>query len=287
MSTTPAVSNDEMQAYWNGPAGEKWVRLQDQLDVGLQPFADAVFAAAMLQTGEAVLDVGCGCGATTLQAAKLVGTSGRATGVDISAPMITRARDRACAQNLGNASFACVDAQSGQPDGTPFDVLVSRFGVMFFSDPEKAFAKLRGSIRPSGRLSFICWQGLDRNPWLLLPALAAMKHVAIQPPADPQAPGPFAFADADRVSKILVAAGWRDVAYAPFERPIAIGGDKLEDAVEFMMEMGPAAQALRDADDATRHQVRESLAEAMSPHLRPGGVQMDSAAWVFTAKSAS
>lgn len=285
MSGTNAAQPTEMQTYWNGPAGEKWVRLQARLDAGLRPFADAMFGAAALTAGESVVDVGCGCGATTLEAARLVGRNGRALGADISAPMIERAKERARELGVTNAAFQCIDAEAEQIAEGAFDVLVSRFGVMFFSAPDRAFALLRRAIRPTGRLAFVCWQPVDRNPWLLLPTLAAMQHIEIQRPADPTAPGPFAFGDPERVRGILSSAGWGSVEYAPFERPIAVGGESLEEAVDFMMQMGPAAQALQEADDETRIRVRTSLADTMRPFERDGGVQMDSAAWIFTAKN--
>lgn len=277
-------SNDEMKAYWNGVAGEKWVRLESRLDAGLEPFSDALFTASALEPGESVLDVGCGCGATTLEAARRVGAGGRALGVDISRPMVERATERARVLARTGARFECLDAQLDELGGKSFDVVLSRFGVMFFSDPEAAFRNLRRSMRPGGRLAFVCWQKLDRNPWMLLPTLAAMKHVTIQRPADPNAPGPFAFSDGERVSGILRAAGFRDVEAEVLELPLAVGGGGLDDAVDFMMEMGPAAQALSEADTRVRAQVREAIREVMTHHLEAGEVRMPSAAWLFRAR---
>jgi SAM-dependent methyltransferase len=279
--------NAQMHEYWNGLDGEKWVRLERRLDEGLQPFADGLFAAAHLRAGERVLDVGCGCGATTLEAAKRVGPQGRALGVDISAIMLTRARERARELGLANATFEVVDAQSDPLPAGQFDAILSRFGVMFFAHPETAFANLLTALRPGGRLAFVCWQKIDANPWMFLPTLAAMQHVTVQRPADPHAPGPFAFADADRVRGLLERAGWRDVSTSRFEIPFASGGGgSLEEAVDFMMEMGPAAQALREADEATRARVRQAITETMKPFERDGGVLMDAAAWIFTARRA-
>jgi len=284
--TTPHP-NAQMHEYWNGLAGEKWVRLEHRLDESLQPFADGLFAAARLHSGERVLDIGCGCGATTLESARRVGPEGRALGVDISAIMLTRARERARELGLGNATFEVVDAQSDPLPAGEFDVVISRFGVMFFAHPEAAFANLLSALRPGGRLAFVCWQKIDANPWMFLPTLAAMQHVAIQRPTDPHAPGPFAFADADRVRGLMERAGWRDVTTSRFEIPFAAGGGgSLDEAVDFMMEMGPAAQALRESDAATRARVREAIYETMKPFERNGGVLMDAAAWIFSARRA-
>ena len=281
--TTPR-DNAEMHEYWNGLAGEKWVRLESRLDEGLRPFADGLFSAARLREGERILDVGCGCGATTLEAARRVGPEGRAVGLDISAIMLTRARERARDLGLANTAFELVDAQSEAIPMGEFDAIISRFGVMFFSHPELAFRNLLSAARHGGRLAFVCWQKIDANPWMLLPTLAAMQHVTVRRPADPYSPGPFAFADAERVRGLMETAGWRNVSISRFEIPFASGGGgSLDDAVDFMMEMGPAAQALREADAATRARARQSIYETMKPYERNGAVLMDAAAWIFTA----
>lgn len=273
-----------MHEYWNGLAGEKWVRLERRLDEGLHPFAEGLFAAAQLQPGGRVLDVGCGCGATTLEAAKRVGPTGRAVGIDISAIMLTRARERARELGLDNATFELADAQSDTLPATGFDAIISRFGVMFFAHPETAFRNLLTAVRRGGRMTFVCWQKIDANPWMLLPMLAVMQHVTVQRPADPNAPGPFAFADAERVRRLMESAGWKDVAASRFEIPFASGGGgSLDDAVDFMMEMGPAAEPVRAADDETRARVRQSIYDTMKPYERNGTVLMDAAAWIFTA----
>jgi len=281
----PTHPNAQMHEYWNGLAGEKWVRLEQRLDEGLKPFADGLFTAAGLRPGEQVLDVGCGCGATTLEAARRVGPEGRAVGVDISAIMLTRARERAEEQGLDNARFELVDAQSDRLPRAEFDAIISRFGVMFFAHPEAAFANLLTALAPAGRIAFVCWQKLEANPWMLVPTLAAMQHVVVQRPADPHSPGPFAFADAERVHRLMEAAGWQDVAVSRFEIPFASGGGgTLDETVDFMMEMGPAAPALREADSETRVRVRQAIYEAMKPYEKNGGVLMDAAAWIFTAR---
>ena len=283
-STTRA--NAQMTDYWNGVAGDKWVRLESILDEQLRPFGDAVLDAAQLRAGERVLDIGCGCGATTLDAARAVGAEGRATGVDISLAMLARAAERARAQKLGQARFECADAQVQRFEPASADAVISRFGVMFFDDPKAAFANISRAAKRGGRLAFVCWQGFQNNPWMAVPTMAAMQFVTIQPPADPYAPGPMAFADAERVRGILAGAGWTSVEARPLELEVSIaGGASLDDAVAFMMEMGPAAVALREADAATREKARTAITEALSRYATPGGVVMGGAAWVFTARA--
>ena len=282
-----ARANAQMTEYWNGTAGDKWVRLETILDDQLRPFGDAVLAAARLRSGERVLDIGCGCGATTLDAARAVGAEGRATGVDLSRAMLARAALRARTEKLPQARFECADAQVQPFEPGSADAIVSRFGVMFFDDPKAAFANIARAMKRGGRLAFVCWQGFQMNPWMAVPTMAAMQFVTVQPPTDPYAPGPMAFADAERVRSILAAAGWSSIDVMPLELEVAIaGGAPLADAVGFMMEMGPAAVALREADDATRERARGAIADALSRYATPSGVRMGSAAWVFTARAA-
>jgi SAM-dependent methyltransferase len=167
------------------------------------------------------------------------------------------------------------------------DAVVSRFGVMFFDDPTVAFANLARATKRGGRLAFVCWQGIGANPWMAVPTMAAMQFIKIEPPADPNAPGPFAFADAERVRGILASAGWTSIDTHPLELDVTVGGGApLAEAVDFRMEMGPAAQPLRDADAATRDRVRGAVRDALTPYATPQGVRMGSAAWVFTARAA-
>jgi SAM-dependent methyltransferase len=279
-------TNAQMTDYWNGSAGEKWVRLEAVLDEQLRPFGDAVIAAARLKPGEHVLDVGCGCGATTLDAARSVGSSGVATGVDISRPMLARAAERARSLGLGQAHFECADAQTHPFASAAMDAVISRFGVMFFDDPKAAFANLARATKRGGRLVFVCWQSIAANPWMALPMIAAMQHITIERPTDPTAPGPFAFADGERVSGILANAGWAGINVHSLELQLSVGGGaSLAEAADFMMELGPTAQPLKDADAATRERVRAAITEAIAPYATEGEVKMGSAAWVITARA--
>lgn len=281
-----ATPNAEMTRYWNEVSGPKWVALQEGIDRQIEPIGAAVIERAALRPGENVLDVGCGCGATSLAAARAVAPGGEVRGLDLSAPMLARAAERAREEGLRNLCFERGDAQTVTLPQR-FDVLLSRFGVMFFDAPEAAFANLRRALRPGGRVAFACWQAIGRNPWMTVPVGAVAKVVSLPPPPAPDAPGPFAFADDARVRRILDAAGFTDVALESFERELAIGPGDLDGAVHMMLSMGPAATALREAPDgaAKEAEVAAAVREALAPYLRSDGVRMASASWIVTARN--
>jgi SAM-dependent methyltransferase len=240
---------------------------------------------ARVAEGERVLDVGCGCGQTTLQLAARVGPGGSVTAVDISTPMLERARLRAAAERLSHVRFVNADAQLAPVAEAAFDLVFSRFGVMFFSDPPAAFANLRACLAPRGRVAFVCWQALKNNEWVRVPLMAAAQHTPLPAPAAPGTPGPFAFADPAHVRAILDAAGFADIAIEPLEGELAVGGvgGGLEQAVAHLMEMGPMAAALREAPEAARPKVMAAVREALAPYASPAGVKLGYAAWIVHA----
>lgn len=278
-------SNADQIAYWNQVGGPKWVRYQAMLDHQLDGIGSIVMDAAALSAGESVLDVGCGCGSTTLELARRVGGRGRATGIDISRPMLELARERARAAGVANADFVEADAQvhAFRPD---HDVLFSRFGVMFFDDPTRAFANLHRALRGGGRLAFACWQALPRNPWMAMPMMAALEHVSVEAPASPHAPGPFAFADSTRVEGILAGAGFRGVEVKPLDVSISIGGGvSLDETVEFLLEMGPLGRVLGSQADDVKAKVSAAVRSVIEGHAGKDGVTMAGAIWVVTARA--
>ncbi len=274
---------DQIQ-YWNEVGGPKWVALHDVISAQIRPLGALAMDRAGLAAGERVLDVGCGIGDTTLDLGRRVGPGGAVVGVDVSAPMLDRARAAALSAGAANVAFENADAQTAALPG-PFDVLYSRFGVMFFADPEAAFANLRRALRPGARLAFVCWRSLQENPWLVVPTLAVARHLPLPQP-DPHAPGPFAFADAARVGAILSRAGFVRVHHEPIDRELSVaGGRSLDETVDFLLQMGPASAALRQANAAPElvDRVRADLREAIAPHAGPEGVRMGGAVWVVTA----
>jgi SAM-dependent methyltransferase len=278
--------NAEQIVYWNDQAGPKWVAVQALIDDQIRPLGHLAMERAQLRAGERVLDVGCGCGDTSLELARRTAPGGSVHGVDISAPMLERARAQATATGAA-AQFTRADAQTHAFGAASFDVLFSRFGVMFFADPTAAFANLRRALRPQGRLAFVCWQAVGDNPWMFVPFVAALQHLAPPPLPAPGAPGPFAFADADDVRRILGGAGFTDVALEPVRMTLSVGGGQdLDATVDFLLQMGPAARALREATDPTIvPRVAAAVREALVPYETPTGVRMDSASWIVTARA--
>jgi SAM-dependent methyltransferase len=278
-------TNTEQVTYWNEVGGPKWVRYQEMLDRQLDAIGRLVMDAARVAEGETVLDVGCGCGTTSLELADRVGKHGSVMGIDISRPMLEWARERAAKGKVTNVTFTHADAQAHmfRPE---FDLLYSRFGVMFFEDPPGAFANLHNAMKPGGRLAFACWQAIHRNPWLGVPLMAAMKHITVELPATPDAPGPFAFADAERVERILTAGGFRDVRVEGHDVGIALGGGtSLEEATKLVMDLGPLARVMADASPQERRVVEDEVREAISGSMTPRGVEMPGAIWIVTASA--
>lgn len=283
--TETSLANAQQIEYWNAITGPKWVALTDLIDAQIAPIGLAAIDAAAPRPGERVLDVGCGCGPTTLELARRVGASGSVSGVDISQPMLAEARRRAAGAVGAPIDFTVADAQTHTFEAGAFDLIFSRFGVMFFEDPRAAFANLRRALRAGGRLAFACWQEPARNPWMVVPAAAAAKHVALPAPAHPHAPGPFAFADAERVRGIVEGGGFERVSIEPIERTMLIGaGLDLDRILDFLVQMGPAGAALRDATPEVSAAVRESIREAVKPYYDGTGLRMDAAAWCVTAR---
>ncbi len=269
---------------WNGSVGEHWAAQQEKNDRLIKAFGDAALAAAGAKAGEQVLDVGCGCGDTSLALVYSVGVTGRVVGVDVSAPMLAVARGRANGRE--NLTFIEADASRAELPG-PFDLLYSRFGVMFFDDPEGAFRHMRGAMKDGGRLAFACWQAAKDNPWAMVPMLAAREASGLNlPPPDPHAPGPFAFADAERVKGILERAGFGSVKAETFEAPMFLGSS-VRSAAEGCTKMGPASRLAREAGKDKLPAITEAIEKALTPlAATDGSVALPGRIWVVTARTA-
>ena len=285
--TTPLAAqgpNAEQIEYWNSAQGAKWVSYQERLDPLIEPFSEFTLDRAGVAAGERAIDVGCGCGATCLALARRVGPRGRVLGIDISAVMLERARERARAAGAAQIELANVDAQTHAFAPSDYDLVFSRFGVMFFADPSRAFANLRTALRPGGRVAFACWRPLAENPWMLIPMAAIAAFIPPPPPPPPDAPGPFAFGDRERVRKILGEAGFVRIEVEPHDRDIVLGGT-LDDATEFALNAGPASRLLVSAGEADRARARSAVRDAFAPHARRGRVALGSAIWCVTARN--
>jgi len=277
--------NAEQITYWNEESGAKWVDMGPHLDDQIAPLGLATMEHAGIAAGERVLDVGCGCGQTSLQLAERVDPGGEVVGIDISTVMLARARQRAGEAGVANVRFENADAQTHAFDPKRFDVVFSRFGVMFFADPPAAFGNLRAALAPDGRLAILCWQEIQKNPWMLVPLAAAAQHVGMPERPPPGAPGPFSFADSEHVHAILEAAGFAEIAFESLEKPLIVGGrGSLEDTVRFVLQVGPTGRLLADKSESERATVAQSVQEALAPFATDVGVRMDCAAWIVTAR---
>jgi SAM-dependent methyltransferase len=283
-----AEKNSDQIADWNDQGGERWVANQARLDAMVAVFGQAAIKAAAPATGERVLDVGCGAGASSLALAARVGAGGRVLGVDISEALIGRAR--ALAPQDTPALFRVADASSAElPEGV-FDILFSRFGVMFFGDPTGAFAHMRRALRPGGRVAFVCWRGAAENDWMRLPMGAMQGIVPLAAPPDPEAPGPFSFGERGRVARILTAAGFTDIAIAPFDASVPFGeggtrGAAIDDAVKMALEVGPLSRALADQPDDIRARAMAAVRAVFAGLAGERSVMIAGAAWIVTARN--
>jgi SAM-dependent methyltransferase len=276
--------NADQIAYWNGPGGQRWASRQQAQDILLAPVADVLIDRAKPRAGERVIDIGCGSGATTIAFAHEVGPSGHVLGVDVSGPMLERARQSA--PKGAAIDFVLADATIYPFEPASFDLLASRFGVMFFADPAKSFANIRKALRPSGRLTFACWREPRENPWMMAPLQAVYKHVPKLPQQGPEDPGPFAFASETRVHRILGEAGFGGIAMeaCPLSLDIAIGRG-LEAAVQGALEIGPASRALEGQPAELREAATNSVRETLAPFVRGGTVPLAASIWIVTARA--
>jgi SAM-dependent methyltransferase len=276
--------NADQIAYWNGPGGERWAKRQAAQDIVLKPVLDLLVDRAAPQAGERVVDVGCGSGASSFALAAKVAPGGQVFGVDISEPMLTRAR-QSTPPGLP-VEFALADATVYPFAPASFDLLASRFGVMFFADPVLSFANLHKAMRRNGRLAFICWQEPRENPFFMAPLQAVYKHVPKMPPVGPEDPGPFAFASEARVTRILGDAGFSDIAMEPCRVELDIAtGRGMDAAIQSALEIGPASRALEGHPDDVRAAAIASMREALSPFAKGDTVPLPGAIWIVTARA--
>ncbi|MFF3884935.1 class I SAM-dependent methyltransferase [Streptomyces sp. NPDC001914] len=277
---------DEQAARWNGPSGNAWVGAQDMVDALFAPLEELLVGTFPAGQGGRVLDVGCGTGGTTVAIARRLGAGGRCVGVDISEPMVEAARVRAGreeGEGAGAVSFLRADAQDHvfEPAGV-FDAVVSRFGVMFFSDPLRAFANLRRAASDDAVLRFIVWRGIAENPFMTTAERAAAPLLPGLPAREPEAPGQFALADAGRVRRLLEGAGWGGVGLRAVDVECVMAEKEL---VPYFSRFGPVGIALRDVDEATRARVVPTVRAAFEPYVSGEEVRFTAACWQIDAQA--
>ena len=274
--------NEEMRRHWNDTAGPEWLEREVEFVAALAPFGAELLRRAAPDAGAHVLDVGCGFGETTAAIAAAVGPRGRVMGIDISAPMLERARART--SGLTNVIWRQDDAQTAALPAGHFDLVVSRFGVMFFDDPVAALGNIRSATKPGGRLHFVCWQPAERNPWYTLPSRVLAPYLDVPAPAA-GGPGPFAFADPARVRAILTDAGWHSVAIDGFDASMVEGAGGPVDRVIRHMVRGPVAAALAAAPEERRVGGLAALRRAVQEHIVAGEARFAAAAWLVAARA--
>jgi SAM-dependent methyltransferase len=276
--------NADQIAYWNGPGGQRWANRQQAQDILLAPVADILIGRARAKAGERTVDVGCGSGAISIALAQTVGPNGHVLGIDISAPMLARARQVAPAGLP--VDFVQADATVYPFDPASFDLVVSRFGVMFFADPALSFGNLRRAMKPSGRLVFACWRTPRENPFFMTPLQAVYQHAPRLPQPGPEDPGPFAFASEARVRRILGEAGFTAIAMEPCDLSLDLAiGRGLDAAVQSALEIGPSARALAEQPPDVVAAAARSIREALAPLVRGASVPLGGSIWLVTANA--
>ncbi len=268
----------EQAAFWNGKGGQMWLAAYDRIQKSLAGYSESVLAAAAAKPGEKVLDVGCGTGTTTGRLAAAVGPQGHVLGVDISEALIGVARG----QKLPNATFAVSDATTYPFEAASFDLIFSRFGVMFFADPVVAFKNLQRALRPSGRLVFVCWRTPQENPWGSVPMRAAAPHLPPMERPGPDDPGQYAFGDRARVERILKAAGFGVPTFAKLDEMNFMGKD-VPEVIDNLGRFGPLARLFGEAPPEQVARAKQAIAEALAPHVAADGVKLPGACWLVSA----
>jgi len=278
------AANAAQQEYWNTVAGPRWVGLGGFVERRVQAVNDLLLARSAVASGERVLEIGCGTGAATIPFAEAVGERGRVVGIDISEPMLTGAKKRIAESGLRNITLLQADAQTHRFEPDSFDLITSRFGVMFFADPAAAFTNLLPAVRRGGRLCFACWASLEENRHWLIPYQVALRHLGQPAPKDPRAPGPMAFSDPDYVRSFLGTAGF-DVVEICRESPTIIGSTPEEEA-EHACIMGPPGRLIdeKQPNATVRETIKQEMIDAFAAHANRGEMSLPSTVFLVTAR---
>ncbi|GJE17183.1 class I SAM-dependent methyltransferase [Methylobacterium marchantiae] len=278
--------------YWNGEVGARWARNQRRIDAVFAPLTAALFDEARLRVDSSLLDIGCGAGDCAIIAARRLGARGRVVAVDLSAPLLAVARERAEIEALAGASITFIeaDAQSHDLGSSLFEHAISRFGVMFFEASGAAFANIRKALVPGGRLTFLCWRRIEDNPWIAVPRHVVLPLVPALEPALPDAPGPFRFAEAESIGAILAQAGFLDITVEAIDRPLTLARsgngtsyEAAEAAADFAIELGPVSRLLRDQPASIRSMAQKRVADEFADRALSGAVTLAAGCWLVSA----
>lgn len=278
---TETTNSDQYEA-WNGESGSRWVANADRRDQVLAPIADLMLDRAHIAVGENILDVGCGCGTTSIAAGWVTGPTGTVIGVDLSAPMLDVARQRLAASEAANVDFVHADAQTVQL-GTRFEIAISRFGTMFYADPVAAFTNIATHLRPAGRLCIATWQPLDANPWLVVPGAALLQYGTLPDGAGANGPGMFAQSDHAAIITTLQSAGFINIACEPCTVPLTFG-ETVNDAVDYLASSGPGREVLDTVPIDLRDSALAAVRDVLARHAANGAVTLDAGIWITTAE---
>jgi SAM-dependent methyltransferase len=280
------MTHADQVAYWNNEGGARWTKFAERTTTLFIPLTDALLRVAAPQSGERVLDVGCGTARTSIVLAKRV-RPGRVLGLDVSSVILDAGRQNVARAGVDNIELLLGDAATHTFAGDRFDMLFSQFGVMFFSDPVAAFANLRCALKPGGRLAFACWRRIEDNPWFSVPLQEAKRFAPPPEQAPPDAPGPLAFADRNRVERILTEAGFSGITIEAHNEELFLGGlDQVYDAKFMLARIGPAGRLLDAADDNARRAAEDAIGVALKKRASESGMHLGSGIWLVAARNA-
>jgi ubiquinone/menaquinone biosynthesis C-methylase UbiE len=282
-----ATANEEATEAWNGVLFDRFVAFRHIIVTGLEVHGEEALRTDPPQPGDRVLDIGCGFGDATQRLAGIVGPEGEAVGVDVADRFIAEAQKEAAAAGVENVRFETADVEVTRFE-PPCDYAYSRVGTMFFANPVAALRNVRESLVPGGKLCSVVWRQKIDNEWLYVAEQEVEKYVEEDPDSDEPTcgPGPFSMANADTTSHILLNAGFEEVALRRYDAPFRMGAD-IDEAIAYVMALGPAGEVLRLAGDDARRlepEIVAGLREALAPYARDDGVWGNMSTWIVTAR---
>tara|TARA_Y100001935_G_C17242422_1_gene476429 strand:+ start:349 stop:1194 length:846 start_codon:yes stop_codon:yes gene_type:complete len=276
--------NTKQKEFWSGAGGDVWVNKQREMDIMLNPLGQKAIDKLELGSQKTVLDIGCGCGATTFEIAKS-NPEGQVIGIDISIPMLNQASLCSAEMSISNADFQVKDVQTDKLESEYFDVAFSRFGVMFFEDPFEAFENIYQALKHDGQLSFVCWQNASLNPWQSL-SIQVIKEYLDLPAPPPKSPGPFAFEDKEYIEEILSKSNFKEIKIDDNQEEIVMfSGKSIREACEDYLTINPVVtEMLKSSGEDLRETILTALMEKFSSYHKDDGLHFPSATWIVTAK---